>query len=324
MEPATPAPEMPVAPSLPRDLAFDTQPYVPDGGFSAVGLLVLLIGLGAAGIGMGVLAYYVSLLFYLILLFPVAIGIVVGFVGMVLVKTGKIRAPWLAGIAGLLAGVLAVLTTHYMDYRSAMKEIEVQRNAGAAINLHFGPQEQRDIRRKMMEMKSFADYLDLQATIGVTLKRGAGKDKGINLGYVGSYIYWLVEMGIVAGIVFAMTRSPAREPFCTSSNEWKTERCGDNFAVPQELGVDAVVSAVRDGAVGKLAELKQVARESTTPTIPVRIYVYASPQHSDVTPVDVKLNQFVTNKNGQQEEKEILLITYPAQALPSLETLCRM
>lgn len=323
MDPEIPAPEMPVAPSLPRDLAFDTQPYVPDGGFSAVGLLVLLIGLGAAGIGMGALAYFVSQWFYLILLFPVAIGIVIGGVGMVLVKTGKVRAPWLAGIAGLLAGILAMLTSHYLEYRKFNNDLNDNRGM-AQLNVLVAPKEEKELLKRLLAVKSFPDFIDAKAHEGVTIKRGAGNGKGLNLGYIGSYIYWLVEMGIVAGIVFAMTRSPAREPFCTSSNEWKTERCGDNFAVPQELGVDAVVSAVRDGAVGKLAELKQVARESTSPTVPVRIYVYASPQHSDVTPVDVKLNQFVTNKNGQQEEKEILLITYPAQALPSLETLCRM
>ncbi len=323
MEPVPPTPETPVAPSLPRDLAFDTQPYVPDGGFSAVGLLVLLIGLGAAGIGMGALAYYVSQWFYLILLFPFAIGIVIGGVGMVLVKAGKVRAPWLAGIAGLLAGVLAIVTSHYLEYRQFNIDLNDNR-AKAQFKMLLAANDEKEVLKRLLAVKSFPDFVDAKAHEGVTIKRGGGNDKGINLGYIGSYIYWLVEMSIVAGIVFAMTWKPAREPFCTTSNEWKTERCGDNFAVPQELGVDAVVSAVGDGAVGKLAELKQVARESTTPTIPVRIYVYASPQHSDVTPVDVKLNKFVTNKNGQQEEKEILLITYPAHALPSLETLCRM
>ncbi len=323
MEPALPAPEMPAAPALPRELTFDTQPYVPDGGFSAVGLLVLLIGLGAAGIAMGALAYFVSQWFYLILLFPFVIGMVIGGVGMVLVKAGKVRAPWLAGIAGLLAGILAMLTAHFLEYRHFMDEMNNNRGM-AQLNLLVAPKEEKENIRRMIAVKSFPDFIDAQAHAGVSIKRAAGNDKGMNLGYIGSYIYWLVEMAIVAGVVFAMTKKPAREPFCTASNEWKTERCGDNFAVPQELGVDAVVSAVREGAVGKLAELKQVARESTNATIPVRIYVYASPQHSDITPVDVKLNQFVTNKNGQQEEKEVLLITYPATALPSLETLCRM
>jgi hypothetical protein len=310
---------------IPADVTFDTQPYAADGGFSIGGVVIMLLGMGAAGIAMGALAYFISQWFYLILLFPIAIGAVIGLVGAGLVHIGKVRAPWLAGLTGLLAGILAMLTMHYLEYNKFQGEIENNRQA-AQLGMNFLPKEEKEQVRRLLEVKSFPAYIDAQAHEGVTIKRGGGggRDKGLNLGYYGSYIYWLVEMCIVAGIVLYIAKDPARKPFCVLSNEWKTECCGDNFAVPEQVGVTAVVDALKEGAIGKLAQLKMAARESAATTIPVRLYVYASPQHSEATLVDVKLSQFVTTKEGKQEEKELTMVTYPAKSLETLEQLCKM
>lgn len=309
-------------PALPRDTRFDVTPYVPDGGFSAVGLIVLLLGLAVAGVIMGVVCHYVSKWFYMIVVFPMVIGFVIGGVGSVLVKTGKVRAPWLAGVAGLLAGILAMTTTHYLDYREFVNLIQENK-----FNVHMGaifaPKEENALAKKMLKVKSFADYIDFAAEQGVSIRRAAGgNDKGMNLGYYGTYIYWLVETLIVAGIVFTMTRKPAQEPFCQLTNEWKTERCGDNFMVPQELGLDAVAEALKNGELGKIAEVKSLGAANPELSIPTRLYIYASPQHSEQCTLDVRLNKFVPGKNGTVEEKQMVMATYPASALGAFVTLC--
>ncbi|MFT3878793.1 MAG: hypothetical protein QM703_03920 [Gemmatales bacterium] len=97
------APVAPATPALPANTRFDATPYIPDGGFSVVGLVMLFVGLAVAGIVMGVITHYVSKLIYFILVFPMLIGFAIGGVGALMVKWGKVRSPWVAGGAGLLA-----------------------------------------------------------------------------------------------------------------------------------------------------------------------------------------------------------------------------
>ena len=50
---------------------FDVQPYQPDGGFTASGLVTMLGAMLAGGAAVGFAAHYVANFFYLIILFPV-------------------------------------------------------------------------------------------------------------------------------------------------------------------------------------------------------------------------------------------------------------
>jgi hypothetical protein len=323
-----------VLPALPANTRFDATPYVPDGGFSVVGLVMLFVGLAVAGALMGVITFYVSKLIYFILIFPMLIGIVIGGIGAFLVKRGKIRSPWVAGAAGLLAGILAMLTVHFLSYREFMDEREAAlaanpflKNVGKNgrdllinINIPAGPERER-VKREMA-VDSFQAYIDHSAHEGVTIQHGAGKQGGMNLGYYGTYIYWMVETLIVACIVFGMTRKPAQEPFCTLTNEWKNARCGDNFLVPIEVGSATAATALMEGDLGKLAEIKAQGANSPGQTEPVRLYVPTSPNHFEQCTLEAKLVKFVAGKQGQQEEKILAVATYPASALPAFETFC--
>ncbi len=333
--PALPAvPAVPATPVLPLSTRFDATPYVPDGGFSVVGLVMLFVGLAVAGIIMGVVTHYISRFIYLILVFPMLIGFAVGGVGALLVKWGKVRSPWVAGGAGLLAGILAMLTAHFLDYRHFIEEREAVvagnpflKNVGKngrnlMLNLNVQNAGERERIKRELDVDSFIDYIDYAAHEGVTIQHGAGKQGGINLGYYGTYLYWLVEMLIVAGIVYGMTRKPAQEPFCNLTNEWKTAKCGDNFFVPLEVGSTTAAAALKDGELGKLAEIKAQGANATGQTEPVRLYVLASPSHFEQCTLEARLVKFVTGKQGQQEEKELVVATYPSSALPAFETFC--
>lgn len=330
--PSEPAP--PSVPVLPSNARFDAAPYVPDGGFSVLGMAMLFLGLALAGILLGVITFFISKLIYFILIFPMLIGFALGGIGAFLVKRGKIRSPWVAGVAGLLAGILAMLTVHYLNYRQFMDEREealagnlIMKNAGKQgrnlmVNLAVPAGPERDRIKRELDVESFPEYIDFAAHEGVTIQHGAGRQGGMNLGYYGTYIYWIVETLIVAGIVFAMTRKPAQEPFCTLTNEWKVARCGDNFLVPIEIGSATAATALKEGDLGKLAEIKAQGANSTGQTEPVRLYVLASTNHFEQCMLEAKLVKFVAGKQGQQEEKELALATYPSSALPSFEKFC--
>lgn len=324
----TPTESLPVTETtLPRDLQFDAVPYQSDGGFSGPGLIMLLLGLSAAGIGLGALVHVIGQWIYLVVLFPIAIGFFLGGLGTYLIKTGKVRSPLMASLAGLVAALLCFFTQQYLDYRQFLKERDRERLEFKAI-LQENEQFQKIIKkikgdkdfndaRAALQVESFPEYIDFRARMGVTIKK-------MNLGYYGTYIYWIIELLIITGIVFSMVRKTAREPFCPLTHTWKTERCGTHFQIPAELGTEAIVAALQEGAIGKISEVKkQTGMDSPENMIPLRLYVYASPQHEEPCTVDVRLASVLPGKQENVEEKELAMVTYPAQALAALETLCR-
>ncbi|MBL8824007.1 MAG: hypothetical protein JNJ77_15575 [Planctomycetia bacterium] len=319
-----PEPVAEQTPALPRHLQFDAVPFRPDGGFSGPGLIMLMLGLMGAGIALGALVHFIGQWIYLVILFPIIIGCILGGLGAQLIKTGKVRSPFMAGLAGLFAGILCFLTQQYLDYRQFLEQRDVNRLEFQAMlqdnpvlkqlkNLKLN----NDLNLAVLAMKveSFPEYINFRATQGIKVKK-------LNLGYYGTYAYWMVELLIITGIVFSMVRATARQPFCPLTYSWKTERCGTNFQIPTELGTDAIIAALREGALGKISEVKcRADLLSTENMIPVRLYVYASPQHAEPCTLDVRLVS-VHAKQDQTEEKELAMVTYPAVALASLEALC--
>ncbi|MGH7174448.1 MAG: hypothetical protein ACRELG_29630, partial [Gemmataceae bacterium] len=157
-----PVPEAP-SPPPPR---FQTQPYVPDGNFPPLGLALTLGGGLMAAVLVGFLASVIGQWFYLVVLFPLLIGLALGGVGMAFIKIGKLRSPLLAGVAAGLSGIMAMGTMHYVNYQRFLDAV------AEAL-----PIERADLENGI----NFAKYLDLNAKEGVTIGRAAAhKDKGIN------------------------------------------------------------------------------------------------------------------------------------------------
>src|SRR5262249_53278076 len=234
----------PVTPAGPPP-RFDTIPYRPDRGFTPANSALLLGVFLVAGTVLGIIAFYVSKMIWLVMIFPVLIGAILGGIGIWVVRRHKIRHPALAGVAGFLGGFSAMLAMHYAEYlyfRSQVRPViapflQLPEDVREALRA-AGPRAQPF---KMYE--SFFGFMDGAAEQGVEIKSTRGGGKETNLGYVGSWIYWGLEVLIIAGISFAMVRSKASEPFCTDCGTWK------NRVQVAALGVtgDRLDQVVRDG-----------------------------------------------------------------------------
>ena len=74
-------------------------------------------------------------------------------------------------------------------------------------------------------------------------------DKGTNLGYYGSYIYWLLEVPFVAWMAIVVMRQFAEKPFCAECQNWKVRRELGRF----EHDPGEAVVAVSQGEIVRLA-----------------------------------------------------------------------
>jgi hypothetical protein len=280
-------------PSVPR---FEVASYRPDGGCPPVGFL-LAAGISAAAALVGAwLVSFIGQWLYLILVFPLALGLAVGAVGAYGVKRGKLRSDWCASALGFLAGCLAMTAVHYFDYQRSLDNAEKDLPGARQFWAIQG--------------KTFLHYIDLAAEQGVQIGR-VGHGNGMNLGYVGSLIYWALEVLGVGVLALVMMRSAAREPFCTVCNTWKVERKLGQVSMPAFVVRDAIVS----GEIVKLAD-------ADFADIKGRMVIKAAvcPRCQEQAPVDVRLEEVTVTSKGEQKS-QLAHTTYPGQAIAVLESL---
>jgi hypothetical protein len=310
------------ASALPK---YDVVPYRPDGGFAVSGMGMLVSAMVLLGAALGFVAHYVSQWFYLILIFPVVIGLALGAVGHRMVKSGRVRNPLLGGLAGFVGGVLAMTMMHYFDFESFKKAIanrqpEFVAFATKSADARAEEYRIRDITgndRDEVEIavgayNSFPKYMDMQAREGVELKKAASSGKGMNLGYYGSYTYWIIEVLIVAGITFGMVKGATAEPYCRPCGQWKK---------PNVLGffkgdAGAAASAV---AAGDLEALRQA--DPTPDVTNVRLTAAGCATATDQCAIDVKLEQLTADSNGNVKANALSHATYPAEALVHFQSM---
>lgn len=299
----------------------NVTPYRPDGGFEPAGLGMLFSAMALAGAALGFAAHFVSQAFYLILIFPIVIGLALGWLGRKMVRQGRVRNPWIGATAGFLGGAFAMLMMHYFDYEKFKREMAKLLPEVAEVAALDEParrefaadfEEPEFLVMALDAYRSFPAYMHLEATEGVTIGRASSTspDRGLNLGYVGSWIYWGVEVLIVAGITLFMVKDETAKPYCPTCGQWKAARPLGGIT-----GDAAAATAGVNG--GDLAAIAQAA--PTAEPAPVMVFASLCPTCQGAqSPADVRLAHFVTNNNGKVDEKTLAHASWPAEAMPAL------
>jgi hypothetical protein len=158
---------------------------------------------------------------------------------------------------------------------------------------------------------AFGRFIDQCAVAGVEIAGRAGQ-KATNLGYYGSYIYWFVEIVLVAGIAAAIIASVAAAPFCAECGTWKTSRKLGRVNVPRALALEAITS----GEIIRLAGQDIGAGPGR-----LSLEVTACPNCGSAAPVDVSFKEVTADSKGNEKQKQIAHVTYPGEALEVLEAL---
>jgi hypothetical protein len=260
------------------------KPYKPSNRTSIVGiaLLVLTVVVGAV---IGALVALLSEVIYLVLIFPIFMGVAAGAVLKVAVTQGKVRSPILAGASGLLAGFLMFGALHgvqYFLFRGEARETILE-ELGGMLEVHTWEADSLDEILVSEEsetnlpdtgaaqlMQDLADhvfdeilveetgssgfwgYMLLQASEGVSIGRVLGSSE-FNLGPTLSWVYWLAEMALAAGIAAYAGWQAAGRPFCEACSRW--------YGNPEHLGgveataSDELLGALRLGSMAQTGHL---------------------------------------------------------------------
>jgi hypothetical protein len=287
---AAPAPEPP-----PR---FDTEPYRLTNAHPPLGTLLLLTALPAAGVLIGLLTSIVAQRLYLVVLFPALMGLAAGGVGWVLVKVGKARGPALIATAAGITAIAMMAGFHFGVFLHVVNE-EIKN--------------QPDIQMAdLVDLKTFANFIDARAEDGVTIGKPGREDKGINLGYAGSYVYWLAEIGFAGYVIFVTLRTAASTPLCERCRRWKREW---QLKLLPATAPEVVREPLHEGDL-----LTLLTRWPATGAEGLALKAAACPTCGPEGTVDVALEVVRVNHKGGQVAERVDCVRYPGTVLPFLDS----
>jgi hypothetical protein len=245
----------------------------------------------------GAVVGFVQQWFYFVLIFPLFMGVGVGLAGAAFVKIGRVRNPAVAGLVGLLGGLAVMASAHYCEYVLLIRELEAQ-----------VPGFQQAVQAGRF---SFFDFFELRANEGVQIGR-VGHGNAMNLGYYGSYIYWVVEAAIAAGMAFVMTRPAAAKPFCSRCSTWKQERPLGMVDIPWQ---ETVANALHQGEF-----LKVLGGVGPVQGQGLLLKASSCANCGEEAPVDVALELISLDHRGRKQTKTVAQVTYPGEVLRHLGT----
>lgn len=312
--------------SLFSSSVFQARPYRPCGGFSLNGLVILTAIICLAGALVGFLAGFIGHYFFVIVLYPIVMGFVIGAAGAFGVKTGRVRRPIVCGIAGLLGSCVSVAVMHftaYYQFESGLKNVpqeirEVARNLNQAkARLKEFPRDVQDAinklsrdeeSRRALAVDGLFSFIDYRARQGVEIGRMRRGRKPPNLGYTGSYVYWGCELLVIAGLAFGVMQGASGEPFCARCDNWKSSEPLGTFH-----GSHRIVRAALEGG-----DLAAILNDAGAIGDKLRASVFNCPQCEGQAEIDVRIEWITQGDKGEESISSLCTVTYPGEALASV------
>ena len=204
------------------------KPYQPSNKVTSTGIKWLLLSSVIGGLAIGGLTHLISLLVYLIVVFPLGMGFAGGRVMVAAIRQGKVRNPAIATLFGILTGLLLYGSLHgagYWQFKQSASEQITKELEGVS------DYQSNNIIDTFLEEKTgskgFLGYLKHNAQQGVSI--GRLESTGTNLGETGTWIYWLIELAIIDITIAAIAYSTAKNPFCENGDQW--------YKHPEHIGI---------------------------------------------------------------------------------------
>jgi hypothetical protein len=279
------------------------QPYQPANKAPLPGLLLLTLTALVGGVAIGGIVSFVSRLIYLIILFPIGMGFAGGAAVMVMVKRGKVRFPLVAAAFGALTALLLYGSLHYFDYLAFRSE--AQTYLADQLRPDYGEIEPARLQELVdavlvgeVGQPGFVGYILLEAREGVSIGE-VGRDTSVNLGPFFTWVYWLVELGIITFLAVTLPWKAASQPFCETHDRW--------YSLPRHLG------SVGPAQSGNLITLLRSgnftqAGESLQPSLPlpcVQVHIESCPDCA-TSDSRLRVEAVALDRRGRRQTRQIL------------------
>jgi hypothetical protein len=253
-------------------------------------LLLFLITLVGAPLLGGIVAF-VAQYIYLILLFPFVAGAAGGFMVAQGVRWGKVRDATVAAIFGLLLGLFVYGSYRYIEYFLFRNDVraEIVKEMEAEFGWADATVADEVFDEVLLEETGKTGFLgkvlfDAKIGMSVAYTRSAsaaldGTDSGVNIGTTLTWVYWLFEVAVFAGVSSFMAMEAAKRPFCEYHDRWyKKEKSLGGVNPSQAENAIGLLNADDYAAFGKMLRPK-------TPVPGVEFFIERCPGCQESDPI---------------------------------------
>ncbi len=276
------------------------KPYQPSNKVTNAGFAWLLGSSILSGVTIGGIAGFISLWVYLIVLFPAVMGLFGIGAMSIAIRQGKVRNPAIATVFGGLTGLIIFTSIHAVKYQQ-FKQLASESITQEAGRLNDSQMSQVIDRYLQQQTGStgFVGYVKYEAKLGVTIIKAG--TKGGNIGEMGTWIYWITELGVVSVWIAMSAYSSAKEPFCENCNQWYggKERLGN---VNPQLSTNFLNLLESDNfsEAGKLVDPLQGVYAPS-----LEVYLQRSPSPSSFSDLLLTVSDTSLDDKGNLQLKEV-------------------
>ncbi len=217
-------------------------------------ILTLVVIIGAPLLG-GLVAL-ISRFLYFIIVFPLAIGILAGFIIAQGIRLGKVRVSLVGAIFGLLIGGLVYGSYRYTEYllnkKDAIEYIvqELEAEFGEADNAIAGEVFDMILYEETGKTGFWGSVL-LDAKEGMYISRRHSSNS-FSIGTTLTWIYWVFELLAFTCIPAFVAAVETTKPFCEYHDRWyEKEKSLGGVGLAEAKGVINALEAGDYAAVGK-------------------------------------------------------------------------
>ncbi len=315
---------------------FLAKDYSPENGYEMNHLTLLFLALLGSGVLLAFAVDFISQWIYLVIVFPLLMGLALGYVGSKICEAQKIRKPLAAGVIAIVACILVDLAMHgisYYKFQKVMNELDdnvktflalsAEEQAKSIEQSNLDPATRADYEALVEASKvhSFPEYFLYQAKQGVSISRHAGK--GTNLGFYGTFIYWLVELGFLIYPCFIAVRETCAESYCGRCQNWKKRWLPENS--PELPGDKTLVrDAFKSGDCSQIIGWIDTAANTVIPTDKKGrrkgkhnffVFEFAHCDKCSTSSLfDIKVQQLKVDRHGRVKFSTVSRVSYPPES----------
>ncbi len=265
--------------------------YRPSGTVTITGLMKMLMVSLIGAVVLGGVAHFIGRFIYIMILFPLVMGF-----GAILavsfgITTGKCR-NFIAGIiVALITGAVSYGSMHFFDYLNFKNSMvnEMLQNGETTAE---GEPVTKDMASNFINYYlqeetgsiGFIGYVKGNAKQGISIGK-IGRNGG-NIGEIGTWIYWAIELGAIMFIA-AMAAGSTKNPFCEKCDVWYDE--SDLTRISESSGYD-VIEALKEERFVDLPSKLELVTEAPCINISGSICPSCNETDAIITIAEVTLN----------------------------------
>jgi hypothetical protein len=226
---------------------------------SVASLIVMTLLVLVRGLGVGITVGVFSHLLYIVFLLPLVMGIHGGKMIVDVIQKVKIRTASQLILLSLLSTIIIYGAFHYTRYMGFQVKASLEIFSGLS---EATEEENLKVTRAFLDYaleeetghSGFLGYMLYEAKTGVSIGR-LSRSSSSNLGPVLTWLYWLMEFGIILGVTFQKGKKLIHRPFCESCGNWygAEKHLGGTATANESLVLDLIRQKDFAG-LGKLIE----------------------------------------------------------------------